>query len=233
MQRLVLVGDTHLPRFGRVLPQPLVESLRDADRILHVGDITEAWVLDLLGEHAPVEAVAGNNDGPELRRRLGLTRVVEVEGLRIGLTHGHHGPGRTTPERARRAFGDVDAVAFGHSHQPMIARDGERWLLNAGSPTDRRREPAFSFLRLEVSGRALRAELVTYDEWRENRARRRSSPGQPIAPRPGVTHHDGELPGPRDEEDAARMERQAREAEQHITELHEASDPDENPIYEE
>jgi putative phosphoesterase len=165
--RVILLGDTHLPRFGRRLPRALEEGLADADLILHAGDITEPFVLDLLGTHAPTVAVAGNNDPPELVERLGLTRVVEVEGIRIGLTHGHAWPGRTTAERARRTFADadppVDAIAFGHSHQPMVERVDGVWMLNPGSPTDRRRQPRCSYLRVEVDGADLRPELVTFD----------------------------------------------------------------------
>ena len=164
--RLVIVGDTHLPRFGRGLPARLVEALEEADRILHVGDHTHPFVLDLLEALAPTDAVAGNNDAPELVRRLGATRVVAVEGVRIGMTHGHLGPGRTTPDRAFRAFAAteprLDAIAFGHSHQPMVERRDGIWLLNPGSPTDRRRQPTFSFLRVEVAGSELRPELVRF-----------------------------------------------------------------------
>jgi uncharacterized protein len=164
---VIVIGDTHLPRFGRVLPAPLVHALQTTDLILHVGDITEPFVLDLLATHAPIEAVAGNNDGAELTQRLGHTRIVVVEEARIGMTHGHLGPGRTTPERARLTFkGPIDAIAFGHSHQPMIQRIGDTWLLNPGSPTDRRRQPAFSFLHLVVDGRQIHPELVTYGAWR-------------------------------------------------------------------
>jgi len=164
--RVVLVGDTHLPRFGRALPAPLTDALRSADRILHVGDHTDSLALDLLEAFAPVDAVAGNNDPPELHERLGVVRIVAIEAIRIGLTHGHLGRGRTTPERAIRAFADADppvgAIAFGHSHIPMIERRDGVWLLNPGSPTDRRRQPAFSFLRFSVEGSDLRPELVTY-----------------------------------------------------------------------
>lgn len=165
--RLVIIGDTHLPRFGRVLPGPLVDALAEADRILHVGDHTQPFVLDLLEAFAPTDAVAGNNDSPELAERLGTSRVVTVEALRIGMTHGHLGAGRTTPERAFRAFASLepappDAVAFGHSHQPMVERRDGVWMLNPGSPTDRRRQPAYSFLRVEVHGAELRPELVEF-----------------------------------------------------------------------
>ena len=164
--RLVIVGDTHLPRFGRTLPAPLVHALEEADRILHVGDHTQPFVLDLLEAFAPTDAVAGNNDPPEMVQRLGTSRVVTVEGIRIAMTHGHLGPGRSTPDRAFLAFASLDAppdaIAFGHSHQPVVElRDGI-WLLNPGSPTDRRRQPAFSYLRVEVDGPDLRPKLVTF-----------------------------------------------------------------------
>jgi uncharacterized protein len=164
--RIVLIGDTHLPRFGRALPSPLTDALRATDLVLHAGDHTEPFVLEMLEALAPTVAVAGNNDSAELVARLGLSRIVTVEEVRIGLTHGHAGPGRTTPDRAARAFADahppVDAVAFGHSHQPMIERRNGIWLLNPGSPTDRRRQPSFSFLRLTVRGATLAPDLVTY-----------------------------------------------------------------------
>lgn len=164
---MILIGDTHLPRFGRRLPDPLVAAMAGADRILHVGDHTQPFVLDLLEGFAPTDAVAGNNDPPDLHERLGLMKVVEIEDLRIGLTHGHHGPGRTTPDRAWRTFAQADppvqAIAFGHSHHPMMERRDGIWLLNPGSPTDRRREPAFSLLVLDVDGADLEPRLVTYD----------------------------------------------------------------------
>lgn len=168
--RVVILGDTHLPRFGHQLPGPLADGLADANLILHAGDITQRFVLELLAAYAPVEAVAGNNDPPELAASLGWRRVVEVEGVRIGLTHGHHGTGRSTLERARLAFADsdppVDAVAFGHSHQPFVERIGATWFLNPGSPTDRRREPSFSYLRIDVDANVIVPELVTYAAWR-------------------------------------------------------------------
>jgi putative phosphoesterase len=170
MTTLVLLGDTHMPRFGRGLPGPLLEGLRDADLILHAGDITEHFVLDQLAEHAPVFAVAGNNDSPELTGELGLTRIFAVDDVRFGLTHGHLGPGKTTPERAARAFAGehprLDAICFGHSHIPMIEHADGQWLLNPGSPTDRRRQKEFSYMRIEVDGGQIRPRLVTYGSWR-------------------------------------------------------------------
>ena len=170
MTTLGVVSDTHLPRFGRRLPRALLEGFAAAavSRILHAGDHTSAFVVDELARIAPVDAVAGNNDDPDLLDRFGTTRVVEVGGARIGLTHGHLGRGSTTPERARRLFesDDVDLVVFGHSHQPLwLPADG--WspaMLNPGSPTDRRRGPAFSFALVDVEDEGIRARIVAFTD---------------------------------------------------------------------
>lgn len=161
-----VVSDTHLPRFGRRLPDALRDGLDAAgvELILHAGDLTGQLALDLLAEIAPVVAVAGNNDPPELLARLGDRRILEVEEVRIGLAHGHLGPGRTTPERARRLFeaDDVDLIVFGHSHQPLWtpAAGSRPALLNPGSPTDRRREPSASYALLSIDRRELGARIV-------------------------------------------------------------------------
>jgi putative phosphoesterase len=164
-----VVSDTHLPRFGRALPAALVQGLSAprVDLILHLGDLTDLLAIHLLEAIAPVRAVAGNNDGPDVHRRYPEHDVVEIDGFRLGITHGHAGSGRTTQERALRRFGaDVDAVLFGHSHIPVCRRvpDG-RLVLNPGSPTDRRRQPQFSFALLEISGgRIARVELRRYPD---------------------------------------------------------------------
>lgn len=156
-----VVSDTHLPRFGRELPPALVRGLRRAkvDVIAHCGDLTEPLAIDLLQEIAPVIAVAGNNDGKELQRRLGERAIVEAEEARIGIVHGHDGRGRSTPEKALAAFdGDrVDAILFGHSHIPYRVRRDGVLLFNPGSPTDKRMNPAYSYGIVRVEGKTVRA----------------------------------------------------------------------------
>ena len=168
--RIALVSDTHLPRFGRELPRALVEGFEREriDRILHAGDWTTTRAVDLLECIAPVDGIAGNNDGPELHARFGTTKVLELDGVRVGITHGHLGSGRSTEERAVRAFEDVDprpdVIVFGHSHIPVVRRRASgRWLVNPGSPTDKRRQPHFTWALLELdAGSVIRAELVAY-----------------------------------------------------------------------
>jgi uncharacterized protein len=167
--RVALVSDTHLPRFGRSLPRALLDGFEAAaiDRIVHAGDWTDPLAVALLEAVAPVEGVAGNNDGPALHERFGTLRVLELGGVRVGVTHGHLGPGATTPERARRAFDgepDLGAIVFGHSHIPLIERlAGGTWLVNPGSPTDRRRQPTCSWALMTIEdGSIASVELVRF-----------------------------------------------------------------------
>jgi putative phosphoesterase len=169
--KIGVVSDTHLPRFGRELPRALVAGL-EAERvglILHLGDMTGPQVPALFEPIAPFDGVAGNNDGDELVGRFGRRKVVVAEGVRFGLVHGDQGSEPTTPRRAAGSFraDEVDVVLFGHSHIPLLDRlaDG-RWLLNPGSPTDRRRERRFSWAVIEIGHGGVRPEIRYFDDRR-------------------------------------------------------------------
>lgn len=164
--RIGLVADTHLPRFGRVLPAALEQGLRGAgvSRVLHCGDFTDPLAVALFEAIAPLEAVAGNNDPDELVRRYGERKIVTVEGARIGLVHGHAGR-RAAHENALAAFAGepLDALFYGHSHRPRIERvPGGPLVVNPGSPTDKRTCPQYSFALITVDGNRVSAELVSY-----------------------------------------------------------------------
>ena len=137
-----------------------LEALRRADLIVHGGDFSAVPVLEeLRALGPPVQAVHGNADEPALAEALPKELVVEVEAVRIGVVH-VPGPAAGREERLLRRFPGCDAVVFGHTHLPVVERAGAVWLLNPGSPTERRRGPFHSFLRLSVAGRRIRPELV-------------------------------------------------------------------------
>lgn len=149
--RIGLVADTHMTARAAGLPRALVEGLRGVDLILHAGDWVSPESVELLERIAPVDGVAGNNDGEALVRRFGRRKIVGCGGCRIGIVHGD-GMRGTTERRARDAFRDepVDLILFGHSHNPLLEREGGIWLVNPGSPTDKRRQPAYSYAILTV-----------------------------------------------------------------------------------
>lgn len=160
MATVAAISDTHLPRGARRLPEDCLERLRAADAILHCGDFSARSVLDeLRALGPPVHGVHGNVDEPALRDLLAEELVVELDGVRIGMVH-VPGPAAGREERLVRRFPGCAAVLFGHTHLPQVERSNGVWLLNPGSPTERRRAPFHSMLELELAAGAIRPELL-------------------------------------------------------------------------
>ena len=139
-----------MPRGTRRLPAECLRLLGESDRILHAGDFVAVEVHESLGRVAPVDGVAGNMDDAELRSLLPPKLVVEHEGARIGLVH-DAGPALGRAERLVEAFPGCDAVVYGHTHVPEARQLGNVWILNPGSPTERRSAAHHSMIVLEVS----------------------------------------------------------------------------------
>jgi putative phosphoesterase len=125
-----------------------------------VGDFTAVSVLDdLRALGPPVHAVHGNVDEPALREALPKELVLEVEEVRIGVVH-IGGPRAGREARLAARFPGCRAVLYGHSHLPQVEERAGVWILNPGSPTERRRAPFHSMLELRVSGHELVPELI-------------------------------------------------------------------------
>ena len=137
--------------------------LREADLILHAGDVCTAPVLEELAQYAPVTAVAGNNDGPDVAAwGAAETAVVDVDGLPVAMIH-DSGPAVGRLARMRARFPSAGLVVFGHSHIPLDVASGGGGLriFNPGSPTDRRRQPHGTIGVLDVAdGRVAEAKIV-------------------------------------------------------------------------
>jgi putative phosphoesterase len=129
----------------------VLEALEGCDLILHAGDLSVPSVLNDLEQVAPVVAVRGDHDQLS-GLRLPKSTVVVAGGHRIGLTHGDRfGPidasvvtasvaaGRNLRYRAglgralRRRFGPVDAIVYGHWHEPVAAQAGGVLLFSPGA----------------------------------------------------------------------------------------------------
>lgn len=119
-----------------------------------------ASVLEELRALGSVQAVHGNMDEPALRKSLPRELIVEAGGARIGMVHV---PGPRVGREARLAarFPGCGAVVYGHTHVPQVERHEGVWILNPGSPTDRRGAPVHSMLVLEVEAGKIRPQLVT------------------------------------------------------------------------
>ena len=152
MPRVGLIADTH----GLLRPE-VARIFAGVDRILHAGDVGGRAVLAGLERIARVDAVCGNVDDPH-DPALAADRVIVVDRLTIHVSHGHE-LGRPTAALALARYGDV--VVFGHTHRPLVVRDGERLVINPGGAGPRRFDlpPSVALLTIE-NGRAS-AELIS------------------------------------------------------------------------
>ena len=149
--KVLVLSDTHIPDHAKALPSGVLAAARDADLILHAGDVTSAAVLEELEGYAAVHAALGNNDDDDVRRWGARGEVrVDANGALVAMVH-IAGPRKGRERRLRKRFYDADVIVFGHSHIPVHDElEGVR-LFNPGSPTWKRRQPAPTFGVLEVS----------------------------------------------------------------------------------
>jgi putative phosphoesterase len=131
LTRILVVSDSHGDR--RTL-RNILELHSEAACVFHLGD--GAADMERLGEeypHLTVYQVAGNCDSA--LRLIPEEQEVKVGGQRIFAVHGHRYDVKFSPLRflyAARQRG-VDLALFGHTHRPLLHREGALYLLNPGS----------------------------------------------------------------------------------------------------
>ena len=145
--KLAILSDTH----GLLRPEVL-EHLKQADAILHAGDINAQAVLDQMAALAPVYVVRGNND-KEWAEGLPRDLTVSLDGLVFYMVHNK----KDVPDD----LSGVDAVVFGHSHRYLQEeRNGVLWL-NPGSCGPRRFHQEITMMLARTEGGKLRVEKVS------------------------------------------------------------------------
>lgn len=161
-----VLSDTHgsATRVRRPL-DPVFDFFRRAgvELILHAGDAGHVSILDDLEAIAPIAAVRGNADPLELIEMLPDQVQIEVGSRVVLLLHGHRG--KTALRAARAAASpEIDVVVFGHSHKPLIDREGSTVLFNPGSPLERRWNPHFGIGFLRIADSSIEPELILFDD---------------------------------------------------------------------
>ena len=165
---LGLISDTHISREDERLPPQIKEVFNGVDLILHGGDIYLLSVLDELEGMAPVMSARGNGDiwlpsDPRLKDSL----VLNLQGIRLGLTHGIDYPEpswRSLETAMEYEFGGkVDILVFGDSHIALIDIYKNVLLINPGSPTfPRQIKELGNVALLEISqGGEAKAQIIS------------------------------------------------------------------------
>ncbi|MGB9809200.1 MAG: metallophosphoesterase [Caldanaerobacter sp.] len=128
---VAVISDTH----GMLtLVRKKLKELKGIDYIFHLGDHAGDGIELAKEFNISLEYVKGNCDFPTKDE---IDKIVEVEGKKILLTHGHRYYVKyeydTILERGKEL--GVDAIFFGHTHVPMISKHENILLLNPGSPS--------------------------------------------------------------------------------------------------
>jgi uncharacterized protein len=148
MRAIGAISDTH----GLLRPQA-VAALAGCDPIIHVGDVGSPDVLARLGALAPVHAVRGNVDHNAWSTNLPVTQRIEIDGFRIYVLH-------ILAELDPQAADNVDAVIYGHLHQPKVeTKNGTLFSIRA-VPGPRRFRLPITVGRMTAEHGKLRAEIV-------------------------------------------------------------------------
>ena len=156
MTRIIALSDTHLE--NEPLPPAVAALAGSADIILHAGDFVSVQCHAALADLGRLEAVHGNSDCTELKRLLPARKVIEVEGVGIGLVHmASHGSDLVGAEMMAREMG-VQVLVFGHIHRPLIEK-GKHLLICPGSTTLPRMS-APSVAELEIVDDNVRGRII-------------------------------------------------------------------------
>jgi putative phosphoesterase len=143
-----LISDTH----GLIRPEAL-NALRDSRLIIHCGDIGDPTVLEALRAIAPVHAIRGNNDKGDWARNLPEDNIVEVGGRTIYVLHNLS---QLDLDPSARGFA---AVVSGHSHRPVIRKQGKILFVNPGSAGPQRFKLPVTVATLAIRSDRIEAEI--------------------------------------------------------------------------
>lgn len=171
MIMIIIVSDSHVPNRAPEIPAGVVESMEEADRVVHAGDFDSEETFSQLDEQfEDMIAVKGNCDFFDLPN----SETFEEGELRIGVYHGTgitpRGDHDTLLDIARNKL-EVDVLIHGHTHQQEVFQDGTTLLVNPGSCTgvgggsSRRGNP--KMIEMGVERNNVRVRKVEFEEGEE------------------------------------------------------------------
>lgn len=137
--KIGVIADTHVKSIFD-LPTLLLRDLKKLDMVIHLGDCETVEFIKDIGCICDFTGVAGNHDRNEMKTLLPEKMILEINGKRLGLVHGHgcflpFGLHMGLKNRFRND--NVDAVLFGHTHIIKQYMDGDTLFFNPGTTAGR------------------------------------------------------------------------------------------------
>ena len=115
-----LISDTHVPKRARCIPKKVFEIFENVDYIIHAGDLVELAVIDELEQLAPVLAVHGNMDGPEVSGALPKLNSLKIFDWKIGVIHDPNVLYGLAKMRETAKQNGFNVFVYGHTHTSSI-----------------------------------------------------------------------------------------------------------------
>jgi putative phosphoesterase len=131
-----LISDTHVPKRARCIPKKVFEIFENVDYIIHAGDLVELAVIDELEQLAPVLAVHGNMDGPEVSGALPKLNSLKIFDWKIGVIHDPNVLYGLAKMRETAKQNGFNVFVYGHTHTSSIKWENKTLYINPGSPTN-------------------------------------------------------------------------------------------------
>ncbi len=139
----------------------MMDDFKKVDCIIHAGDFCQLEDYEALARIKDVQAVQGNMDSPDIRKRFPRRKILEFGNLKIGIFHGE-GQRQAILKSVQKEFlgEDVDAIVFGHSHQTFNEKIKDVLYFNPGSPNDDIVAPFCSYGILEIVGQEIVGRII-------------------------------------------------------------------------
>jgi len=131
-----LISDTHIPLRAKGIPKEVFTTFAAVDFIIHAGDLVQLSVIDELEQIAPVLAVSGNMDGPEVSSILPQINSLKIFDRKIGVVHDPNTLMGMSKMREITQENGFDVLVYGHTHNANIKWEGKTLYINPGSPTN-------------------------------------------------------------------------------------------------
>lgn len=159
MIKIGLLSDTH-----GYLDPALQKFFDHCDEIWHAGDVGDVELIHTLEKWKPLRVVFGNIDGREIRLESHSDLLLDIEGLKVWMTHiagrpGNYAKGITDLLKIHKP----GLLICGHSHLLLVKSDPRYKLLymNPGAAGKHGFHKVRTALRFEIAeGKARNLELI-------------------------------------------------------------------------
>lgn len=145
--KVAILSDTH----GLLRPE-VVEYLKEADAILHGGDINKPGIVEELQQYAPLYIVRGNND-KEWAESIPHNLTITLDGVTFYMVH--------NKKEVPTDLSGVDVVVFGHSHKYVQEKKGGILWLNPGSCGPRRFHQEITLMMADLTDGHIQVKKIT------------------------------------------------------------------------